>query len=206
VKGAAAAAAERPRVILASASPRRRELLALIGIAHEVRPADLDESPRANEPPAAYVERLAREKALAVHEPEAVVIGSDTTVVVDGEMLAKPADAPDAARMLRRLSGRSHVVMTAVAATWRGRVASGVEAVGVTFRDLSDGEIARYVATGEPMDKAGAYGIQGYGATIVTRVDGDYFAVMGLPLNRLVRMLEGMGLRYPFGPLEAARP
>ncbi len=196
-----------PRVVLASASPRRRELLTLIGVAHEVRPADIDETYLPHEAPAAHAERLAREKALAVHAPDAVVIGSDTIVVVDGSVLGKPANAAEAARMLRRLSGRSHIVMTAVAVAWQGRVESGVEEVGVTVRELSDEEIARYIATGEPMDKAGAYGIQGFGATIVTRVDGDYFAVMGLALNRLIRMCERMGLRYPFGPLEvAARP
>ncbi|MDE3054389.1 MAG: Maf family protein, partial [Gemmatimonadota bacterium] len=125
--------------------------------------------------------------------------------VVDGEVLAKPESEADAARMLRRLSGRSHTVLTGVAVTWRGRVESGVESVGVTFRDLSAADIAAYIATGEPMDKAGAYGIQGYGATIVTRVDGDYFAVMGLAVNRMVRLFERLGLRYPFGPLEVAR-
>ncbi len=197
--------AERPRVVLASASPRRRDLLTLIGIPHEVRPADVDESLRDGESPAAYVERLAREKALALGDPAAVAIGSDTTVVVDGEVLAKPESEADAARMLRRLSGRSHTVLTGVAVTWRGRVESGVEEVGVTFRALRDADIAAYIATGEPMDKAGAYGIQGYGATIVTRVDGDYFAVMGLAVNRMVRLFERLGLRYPFGPLEAAR-
>lgn len=196
-----------PRVVLASASPRRRELLALIGVPHEVRPADIDETYLPHEAPAAHAERLAREKALAVHAPDAVVIGSDTIVVVDGDVLGKPADSAEAARMLRRLSGRSHTVMTAVAVAWQGRVESGVEAVGVTFRELSDDEIARYIATGEPMDKAGAYGIQGFGATLVSRVDGDYFAVMGLALHRLMRMCERLGLRYPFGPLEvAARP
>ncbi|MDE3129132.1 MAG: septum formation inhibitor Maf [Gemmatimonadota bacterium] len=196
---------ERPRVVLASASPRRRDLLTLIGIPHEVRPADVDESLRDGESPAAYVERLAREKAQALGDGDAVAIGSDTTVVVDGEVLAKPESEADAARMLRRLSGRSHTVLTGVAVTWRGRVESGVESVGVTFRDLSAADIAAYIATGEPMDKAGAYGIQGYGATIVTRVDGDYFAVMGLAVNRMVRLFERLGLRYPFGPLEVAR-
>lgn len=196
----------RPRVVLASASPRRRDLLTLVGIPHEVRPADVDESLRAGETPAAYVERLAREKALALGDADAVAIGSDTTVVVDGEVLAKPESEADAARMLRRLSGRAHVVLTGVAVAWRGRVESGVEEVGVTFRALSDADIAAYIATGEPMDKAGSYGIQGYGATIVTRVHGDYFAVMGLALNRLVRLFERMGLRYAFGPLEIDRP
>ncbi|MGH7670318.1 MAG: Maf family protein [Gemmatimonadaceae bacterium] len=196
----------RPRVILASASPRRRELLTLIGIPHEVRPADIDESLRAGESPAGYVERLAREKATALAHHDQVTIGSDTTVVVDDDVLAKPESTFDAARMLRRLSGRSHVVMTAVAVAWQGRVESGVEEVGVTFRQLTDDDITRYIATGEPMDKAGAYGIQGYGATIVTRVDGDYFAVMGLPVNRMVRLFERLGLTYAFGPLAAPRP
>jgi len=192
-----------PLVILASASPRRRELLALIGVPHDVRPANIDETRLPHEPPAVYAERMAREKAVAVHEPDAAVIGGDTIVVVDGDVLGKPTDEADAARMLRRLSGRSHLVMTGVAVAWQGQVRAEVEQVSVTFRELSDDEIARYVATREPMDKAGAYGIQGYGATIVTRVDGDYFAVMGLPLNRLVRMCERAGLRYPFGPFEA---
>ncbi len=194
---------DRPRVILASQSPRRRDLLTLIGIPHDVRPADIDERYLPGETPPAHAERLAREKALkvAVEDPDAVTIGSDTIVVVDGDVLGKPTDPGDAAAMLRRLSGRSHVVMTGVAAAWRGQVLSGVEEVGVTFRELTDDEIAGYVATQEPMDKAGAYGIQGYGATIVERVDGDYFAVMGLALGRLVRLLRELGLHYGFGPL-----
>ncbi len=171
-----------------------------------MQPADVDESVRPGESPAAYVERLAREKATALGDRDAVTIGSDTTVVVDGEILAKPESADHAARMLRQLSGRSHVVMTAVAVAWQGRVESAVEEVGVTFRALSDDDIAAYIATGEPMDKAGSYGIQGYGATIITRVDGDYFAVMGLAVNRMVRLFERLGLRYAFGPLEVARP
>ncbi|HXD48289.1 MAG TPA: nucleoside triphosphate pyrophosphatase [Gemmatimonadaceae bacterium] len=192
-----------PRVILASASPRRRDLLALIGIPHEVRPADIDETHRAGEAPAAYAERLAREKTCAVDVPGAVMIGSDTIVVVDGDILGKPRDRAHAVEMLGRLSGRSHVVMTGVAIRWNGRIASGVEEVGVTFRPLAPQEIERYVDTGEPMDKAGAYGIQGYGATIVERVDGDYFAVMGLALNRLTRLAADVGLRYDFGPLRS---
>jgi septum formation protein len=197
-------AQRRPRVILASQSPRRRELLALIGVAHEVRPADIDERYVAGESPRAHAERLAREKATRLGEQDAVIIGSDTIVVVDGDVLGKPSSEADATRMLRRLSGRMHTVMTAVAVAWNGRVVSGVEEVDVTFHDLSDADIARYIATGEPMDKAGAYGIQGYGATIVARVEGDYFAVMGLPLQRLVRLLEEIGIRYTFGPVEVA--
>ena len=190
------------RVILASQSPRRRELLSLVGITHEVRPADVDETYLPGEQPAAHAERLARAKATKIREPGAVVIGSDTIVVIDDEVLGKPRDEDDAVRMLRRLSGRSHVVITAVAMAWQDHLDSAIEEVGVTFNSLSDREIQAYIATGEPMDKAGAYGIQGYGATIVKRVDGDYFAVMGLPLQRLVHLATRMGLRYPFGPLE----
>jgi septum formation protein len=190
-------------VVLASQSPRRRDLLTLVGIAHEVRPANIDESYLAGEAPRAHAERLARGKAAAISAPDAVTIGSDTIVVIDGEVLGKPRDETDAARMLSRLSGRSHTVVTAVAASWAGRMLSDVEEVAVTFRSLSPDDIAAYIATREPMDKAGAYGIQGFGATIVERVDGDYFAVMGLPLNRLARLLESLGLVYAFGPLRA---
>ena len=192
------------RVILASQSPRRRELLTLVGIAHEVQPADIDESYLAGERPREHAERLARGKTavIARREPDALVVGSDTIVVVDGDVLGKPVDGPDAVRMLERLAGRSHVVVTAVAVAWRGETRSAVEEVGVTFHPMNRIEIDAYIATGEPMDKAGAYGIQGYGATIVSRVDGDYFAVMGLPLQRLTRVLASIGIRYAFGPLE----
>jgi septum formation protein len=193
----------RPIVILASASPRRRELLSLIGVPHEVRPSNIDESQLDGEQPREHAERLAREKAAVVEARDAVVIGSDTIVVVDGDVLGKPADEAHAAQMLRRLSGRSHLVMTGVAVRWRGKIASAVEEVGVTFRALTDEEIVRYVATREPMDKAGAYGIQGFGATIVERVDGDYFAVMGLALGTLISLCREVGLRYDFGPLAA---
>ena len=197
-----------PRVILASQSPRRRELLTLIGMPHEIRPADIDEAYRPGEQPAPHAERLAREKAATVarDEPDAVVIGSDTIVVVDGDVLGKPRDEAHAAEMLARLSGRAHVVLTAVAVQWRGVERSAVERVGVTFRALSAAEILAYIATREPMDKAGAYGIQGYGATIVERVDGDYFAVMGLPLQRLVRLMAELGVRYGFGGALSAAP
>jgi septum formation protein len=188
-----------PRVVLASASPRRRELLTLIGIAHEVRPANIDESYLAGEKPRGHAERLAREKAATTAGDDTLTIGSDTIVVVDGDVLGKPVDAADAARMLRRLSGRSHVVMTGVAVAYGGRIVSGVEEVGVTFRALTERDIASYIATGEPMDKAGSYGVQGYGATIVERVDGDYFAVMGLALGRLVGLMREVGVDYDFG-------
>jgi septum formation protein len=194
----------RPRVILASQSPRRRELLSLVGIPHEVRPADVDERYLAGESPREHAERLARDKATKIRESGAIVIGSDTIVVVDGDVLGKPKDVGDAARMLRRLSGRSHVVITAVAVALDGRVESGVEEVDVTFHPMSDAEISAYIDTREPMDKAGAYGIQGFGATIVARVNGDYFAVMGLPLQLLIRLLGRLGVRYTFGALEVA--
>ena len=189
------------RIILASQSPRRRELLTLIGIPHEVQPADLEETVWPGEVPAAHADRLARSKAeaIAAREPGSVVIGADTIVVLDGDILGKPNDPSDAARTLRRLSGRTHTVHTAVAVARNGQTVSGVESVEVTFRPLTDAQIAAYVATGEPMDKAGAYGIQGYGAVIVERVHGDYFAVMGLALGRLVELLAQVGIRYRFG-------
>lgn len=190
------------RVVLASASPRRRELLTLIGVAHEVRPADVDERIHDGEAPAVYAERLARTKASSV-EPDdmTLAIGSDTIVVIDDTVLGKPRDADDAARMLRILSGRTHTVYTAVAVRRGDRQASAVVHVAVTFRPLEDGLITSYVATGEPMDKAGAYGIQGFGATIVERIDGDYFAVMGLALGTLVGLMARVGVRYDFGRL-----
>jgi septum formation protein len=191
------------RVILASSSPRRRELLRMIGIAHEVMPADIDESYLAGEPPVVHAERLAREKgeAIAARHPESVVISADTIVVIDEQVLGKPRDTAEATRMLRQLSGRTHTVFTAVAVARRGRLESGVEAVTVTFRELADEEIAAYIGTGEPMDKAGAYGIQGYGATIVERIDGDFFAVMGLALGRMIALLRRHGIRYDFRSL-----
>ena len=189
-----------PQVILASASPRRRELLTLVGIAHTVVPADVDESVRMSESPPAYVERLARDKARAVaaRHPDAIVIAADTTVVLSGSVLGKPANADDARRMLALLAARTHDVCTGMAVEFAGRVASGTERVAVTFRTLTSAEIAAYVETGEPMDKAGAYGIQGFGATIVERIDGDYFSVMGLGLRRLVALLAEVGVDYQF--------
>jgi len=189
--------------VLASASPRRRELLTLIGIAHEVRPANIDESMRPREAPRRYAERLAREKAsaVAVRDPDLITIGADTVVVIDRKVLGKPTDVGDAARMLRMLSGREHTVITAVAVSRGRKLRSAIEEVCVTFRRLRDDEIDAYIAMGEPMDKAGAYGIQGYGATIVERIEGDYFAVMGLPLVRLVGLMRDVGVKYQFGNL-----
>jgi septum formation protein len=187
-------------VILASQSPRRRDLLDLIGVAHEVRPANVDEVYAAGEQPEVHAERLAREKAalIAAGARESLVIGADTIVVIDGKVLGKPRDTDDAVQMLRMLSGRTHFVMTAVAVAFEERMASAVEQVSVTFRELGDDEIEAYIATGEPMDKAGAYGIQGYGATIVKRIEGDYFAVMGLSLVRLVVLMAELGVSYDF--------
>ncbi|HET7105124.1 MAG TPA: Maf family protein [Terracidiphilus sp.] len=203
-------------LILASASPRRRELLAQAGYAFQVRPAHVNEEVRADEDAIAYVARLAREKAQTVFEATgdatAVVLGADTTVTVDGQILAKPEDEADAARMLRMLSGRTHRVMTGVAvATSSGgvdlppgtpehrvltpRVEMAVEVTGVRFVTLSDEEIAAYVATGEPMDKAGAYAIQGRAGRWIPRVEGCYFNVVGLPLALVTTMLEAVGVR-----------
>ena len=194
------------RVVLASSSPRRRELLSMIGIPHEVMPADIDERYLPGEDPPAHAERLAREKAsvAAARAPDALVVAADTIVVVDGDVLGKPRDREDATAMLRRLSGRSHIVHTAVAVSFASREASGVESPGVTFRALDDEHISAYIGTGEPMDKAGAYGIQGFGATLVTRVEGDYFAVMGLPLQRTVALMESLGVTYLFRDLRLA--
>lgn len=197
-----------PPVILASASPRRRELLTLVGIPHTVRPADIDESVLPGEIPAEHAERLARTKAqtLASAEPGTVVIAADTIVVLDGDILGKPANVAHARDMLGRLSGRTHTVVTGMACAFNGRLVSGVEEVAVTFKTLSEGAIAEYLATGEPMDKAGSYGIQGFGATIVRRIDGDYFAVMGLSLVCLIDLLGQLGVTYHFGqtPLATA--
>ena len=191
------------RVVLASASPRRRELLNLIGIQHEVRPANIDETMRPREAPRRHAERLAREKAsaIAVRDPDLITIGADTVVVINRKVLGKPADTADAARMLGMLSGREHTVITAVAVSRGRKLRSAIEEVRVKFRRLRDDEIEAYIATGEPMDKAGAYGIQGFGATIVERIEGDYFAVMGLPLVRLVGLMRDVGVKYRFGEL-----
>ncbi|MBC7841015.1 MAG: septum formation inhibitor Maf [Gemmatimonadaceae bacterium] len=194
------------RVILASQSPRRRELLTLVGIVHEVHPADIDETPWPDEAPIPHTERLASAKAqvIATRNPDALVIAADTIVVIDGAILGKPTDAGDARAMLGRLSGRTHEVCTAMAVAIGDRVHAEVVRVQVRFRTLDDDTIARYVQTGEPMDKAGAYGIQGYGATIVEHIEGDYFAVMGLSLVTVVRLAARLGVSYQFGPLAYA--
>ena len=191
------------RVVLASSSPRRRQLLDLIGITHEVRPANIDETMRPREVPRRHAERLAREKAtvIATRDPDLITIGADTVVVINRKVLGKPRDEAEAIHMLSQLSGREHTVITAVAVARGKKLRSAIEEVRVKFRRLREDEIEAYVATGEPMDKAGAYGIQGYGATIVERIDGDYFAVMGLPLMRLTVLMRDLGVTYRFGKL-----
>jgi len=196
------------KVVLASGSPRRRQLLELIGIEHEVSPSNIDETMRPRETPRRHAERLAREKASAVasREPQRITVAADTIVVINRRVLGKPRDEDDARRMLSMLSGREHTVITAVAVARGRKLRSAVEEVKVKFRRLRDDEIDAYIATGEPMDKAGAYGIQGFGATIVECVNGDYFAVMGLPLARLVALLRDLGVRYRFGELDVGEP
>ena len=182
------------RLILASASPRRRELLAQAGFSFEVSPAHINEDLRSGEDPIGYVVRLAREKSETVYaqmkDAEAIVIGADTTVTLDGHILAKPDDAADAARMLRLLSGRTHRVITGVAIASAAGIEVAAEVTGVQFLTLNEEEIAAYVATGEPMDKAGAYGIQGYAAKWIPRIEGCYFNVVGLPLALVSTMLD----------------
>ncbi len=183
-------------LILASASPRRRELLAQVGFAFQVCPAHIPEDPLPDEDPITYVTRLAREKAQAVYneigDPKAVVLGADTTVTLDNHILGKPEDAADAARMLRLLSGRTHRVITGIAAVTANTVQVAAEVTAVHFLTLSEEEIAAYIETGEPMDKAGAYGIQGHAARWIPRIEGCYFNVVGLPLAAVATLLEAL--------------
>jgi septum formation protein len=190
-------------LVLASASPRRQELLRNAGISFTVQPADVDETPLPGEPPRECAERLARDKALTVWRlrPQDVVLGADTIVVVDEAILGKPIDAADAARMLRQLSGRVHRVITGVcvveaAGTGENReLRTASETTLVTMNDLSDDEIRDYVATGEPMDKAGAYAIQGMASRWIPRIEGDYSNVVGLPVALVYRMLRDQPTR-----------
>jgi septum formation protein len=186
------------RLVLASASPRRRELLTQAGFTFEVRAAHVNEDPRPDEDPIAYVVRLAREKAEAVyaelHDPEILVLGADTTVTLDRHILAKPEDPADACRMLRMLSGRTHRVITGVAIAFASGTEVAAEVTGVQFLTVTEDEIAAYVATGEPMDKAGAYGIQGSAAKWIPRIEGCYFNVVGLPLALVSTMLKAFHL------------
>jgi septum formation protein len=180
-------------LVLASASPRRRELLAQAGYSFEVHPTHIPEEPLPNEDPAAYVTRLAREKAEAVFnelgDPQATVLGADTTVALDNHILGKPESPADAARMLRLLSGRTHRVLTGVALVTATSTEVAAESTAVTFLALSDEEIEAYIATGEPMDKAGAYAIQGRAARWIPRIEGCYFNVVGLPIALVSSLL-----------------
>jgi len=183
------------RIVLASASPRRRELLAAAGVDCAVDPADVDESPRPGESPADCVERVARAKAEAVapRHPGAAIIAADTAVIVDGEMLGKPADALDAARMLRRLGGRPHEVWTGVAVAADGQTAYELVRTTVWMNALSQAEIEWYVASGEPMDKAGAYAIQGLASRFIPRIEGSWSNVVGLPVATVLQLLRALG-------------
>ena len=185
-------------VILASASPRRRELLTLVGIPHEVRPADIDETLFPGESPVGHSERLARGKAhaIAARAGDAVVIAADTIVVVDGDILGKPVDTADAVAMLRRLSGRTHRVHTGVAMCRAGRMVHDVVTSMVSFTPLADTTIEWYVGTGEPLDKAGGYAIQGAGGAFVQTVRGSVSSIVGLPLHTVVRLAADLGCRF----------
>lgn len=183
-------------LVLASASPRRQELLRNAGIAFTVHPANIPETRLPGEPPKAYAERMAREKAEAVFRrdiekfgPGKIVLGADTIVLVDDEVLGKPRDATDAARMLRLLSGRSHQVITGVCLLGHSFADVRSETTTVEMQKLRDDEIASYVASGEPMDKAGAYAIQGWASRWISRIEGDYFNVVGLPVSVVYGML-----------------
>ena len=187
------------KIVLASASPRRRALLEMFHPENLVIvPARGEEAPHPELRPDELVTELSRCKAAEVAArfaaEDAVVIGADTVVVLDGAVLGKPADAADAARMLRALSGRAHTVFTGVTVIRGGRTLSDAVRTEVVFRPLSADEIARYIATGEPMDKAGAYGAQGYASLFVERLEGDFFNVMGLPLCALGNLLKRMGV------------
>jgi septum formation protein len=184
------------RLLLASTSPRRRDLLAAAGFVFDVDAVDVDERQLAAEAPATYVERLARLKAetSAVRHPARPVVGADTTVVLDADVLGKPADNREAAHMLRRLSGREHKVLTGVALVWQGRTYVEVVQTIVRMDELSDADIADYVASGEPAGKAGAYAIQGRAARFIPHIEGSFTNVVGLPVATVLQLLRGAGV------------
>ncbi len=189
----------RPHLVLASGSPRRRELLARLGVRFTIRVPDVDERPEPDEDPVIYVERLARSKATAVAaapgaRADEIVLAADTTVVLSGTILGKPTDEVDARVTLRALSGRTHEVHTGVAVRGPSGLTSSVTTTSVTFRDLSRAEIADYVATGDALDKAGAYGIQGDAGRFVARLDGSLSNVVGLPMAQTAALLADAGL------------
>lgn len=179
-----------PKMVLASGSPRRAEILSAVGWDFEKQIADVDESPIPGETPEDYVVRLALEKASAVAGgmPDQLVLGADTTVVIDGEIIGKPADLGDARRMLKMLSGRRHEVLTGVALAAGGRNITGLERTGVIFSEMSDAEIEFLAAKGEPLDKAGAYAVQAQAALFITGIEGDYWNVVGLPIGLVYRL------------------
>lgn len=185
-----------PPIVLASASPRRRELLKTAGIAFVVRPAEIAEVPHQHESPKAFAERMALEKARAVRSRNTgeVILAADTVVAVDGEILGKPNDEEDAARMLRLLSGREHLVITGVCLSGEDFEDIRSENTEVRFKKMSDADIRGYIATGEPMDKAGAYGIQGGASRWIAGITGDYNNVVGLPLDLVRQMLREHGM------------
>ncbi len=185
---------------LASRSPRRQELLAQLGLALEIRPADTDETPLPGETPGVYVARVAADKARAI--PAEIVLGADTAVVLDGELLGKPRDADDARRMLRALSGRRHEVLTGVCVRRGGTEESLVATTAVRLLPLSDAQIDWYVATSEPLDKAGAYAVQGIAGAFVAEVQGSISNVVGLPLAETLALLARMGFRLPWATRE----
>ena len=189
----------KPQLLLASQSPRRSQLLQLVGLPFEVSPAEVHEAPRAGESPVELVTRLSRAKVdgvTIVDRPGALVIGCDTVVSLNGRMLGKPRDSTDAAAMLRRLRGRSHLVHSALTCLGpQGRTVTELVSTRVTMRSYSDAEIAAYVASGDPLDKAGGYAIQHTGFRPVDQVEGCYAGVMGLPLCHLARCLTGWGFR-----------
>lgn len=190
-----------PPLVLASASPRRRQLLEQLGLPFEVAVAAVDEAALPGETGPVHVRRLALAKArvVAARRPDALVLGGDTVVTIDGDILGKPADETEAVAILLRLQGREHRVETGVAVMGpSGEEAADVVGADVRFRSFDRTLAEAYVATGEPLDKAGAYGIQGMGAALVESIRGDYFAVMGLPVSRLVMMLEEFGWSYRF--------
>lgn len=185
---------------LASASPRRRELLTQIGVQFELAVVNIDETPQANEPAQCYVERLALAKAQAalahIKAPDAVMLGADTCVTLDGNILTKPQHQADACAMLHSLSGNCHRVLTAVALVSHTQQQLICVATDVSFRDLTDAEIDAYIATGEPMDKAGSYGIQGKGAILVDNIRGSYSNVVGLPLTETATLLKNFDIPF----------
>lgn len=181
------------RLVLASGSPRRAELLERLSLEFDVVPTDIDETRRPDEAPGDYVERLARQKALSVSGPGMIVVAGDTAIVHEGHVLGKPAHPEEARAMLRRLQGDSHEVFTGVAATLGDRVASMVDVTEVRLMEMTDVEIADYVDTGEPMGKAGAYALQGRAGAYVERVVGSPFTVIGLPIHLLARLVRRVG-------------